>query len=122
MLLSFIIVSLEYKKILIIQQRHNIGRNFFEQLHDVLLFYTRSSLRLQKQKTILSLHEKNENYVERQKKQQKRVKHQKSAAFLHIICPFYFLFFSTKIKNLYLRKHIRTAYKYYSYHLTQKFI
>ena len=65
---------------------------FFEQLHDVLLFYTRSSLRLQKQKTILSLHEKNENYVEKQKKLQKRVKHQKSAAFYTLFVLFIFYF------------------------------
>ena len=56
-------------------------RYFFGLLQDVLLFYTRSSLRQQKQKTILSLHEKNENYVERHKKYTKRVKHQKSATF-----------------------------------------
>ena len=74
---------------------------FFEQLHDVLLFYTRSSLRLQKQKTILSLHEKNENYVERQKSYKKELSTRNLQHFTHYLSFLFSIFHNQDQKSLF---------------------
>ena len=74
---------------------------FFEQLHDVLLFYTRSSPRLQKQKTILSLHEKNENYVERQKSYKKELSTRNLQHFTHYLSFLFSIFHNQDWKFLF---------------------
>ena len=92
---------------------------FFEQLHDVLLFYTRSSPRLQKQKTILSLHEKNENYVERQKSYKKELSTRNLQHFTHYLSFLFSIFHNQDLKSLFKETDTDAfAEKYDSYHCT----